>query len=607
MGRISHNVILDDSGVIPGTFTNANIVVNAKGIIVSATDGSGGGGGGVVEINDLSDVNTAGLVADDFLKFDGSVWKPETIVLDSLDDVTISSPLSGEVLSFDGTKWFNKDLSTAGILTTPDIGVTVQAWSGRLDGLTAMGDGEGYVVQTGPTSFAKRLFQVEPATGLTVSDANGVAGNTIVGFDITTTPLEGTFDVANDFLIFYDDSVSNERHASIEDLVIAASPITGVTSVGTGASIIKQIEPSTRVLELRSIDNVNSGIIVTADANTVLLAVSDNLENLSQLVPTTDAFIVGTVSGDWSVETGATVLTSLGLGTMATEDATDFLPLIGGTMIGQIDMSGFKIVDLPDPTTGNDQDAATKKYVDDSIGAGAVAGAGMVQTGPTFDVVNVDGSITVNANDIELNTVFTDARYYTQTLLGATVDGEGSGLIGVSTKTGLGNATTVEEALDNIDVELPHALTRFSLDMVQVWNLDVGAPNTIVDTVNDVEIARFPDGDSVAIYKDFFLPPDFDETRALTFFAMFAKETATTGTVQHALAFQTQRILGFGADDVKTYSDNDIDVHILTWTIPSGVWEPLDFVTFRLSRLGAGVGDTHVTGSDFFGAYLAQD
>ena len=202
MGRIVYRNELDDSGVIPGTYSAANIVVNSKGIILSATDGAGGGGGGVVEMNDLSDVNTAGIVAGDFLKFNGTLYLPETLELDSLDDVTIASPLAGEVLSFDGVKWFNKDLSTAGILTTPDLGVTVQDWSGILDGVSGMGAGVGYVVQTGATSFTKRLVQVESATGLTVTNSDGVAGNTIVGLDITTAPLGTVFDVANDFLLF---------------------------------------------------------------------------------------------------------------------------------------------------------------------------------------------------------------------------------------------------------------------------------------------------------------------------------------------------------------------------------------------------------------------
>lgn len=46
-----------------------------------------------------------------------------------------------------------------------------------------------------------------------------------------------------------------------------------------------------------------------------------------------------------------------------------YLPLQGGKMQGDIDMDGFKIEDLPDPAA--DQDAATKKYHDDNLPAGA--------------------------------------------------------------------------------------------------------------------------------------------------------------------------------------------------------------------------------------------
>jgi hypothetical protein len=49
-----------------------------------------------------------------------------------------------------------------------------------------------------------------------------------------------------------------------------------------------------------------------------------------------------------------------------------------------------------------------------------------------------------------------DARYHTQTELGSTTGGsEGASLIGTDTKTGLGNATNVEDALTNLDGKNP--------------------------------------------------------------------------------------------------------------------------------------------------------
>lgn len=59
--------------------------------------------------------------------------------------------------------------------------------------------------------------------------------------------------------------------------------------------------------------------------------------------------------------------TALGLGTMATESASSYLALAGGTMSGAINMGSQLINNLLDPVSA--QDAATKAYVD-SIAAG---------------------------------------------------------------------------------------------------------------------------------------------------------------------------------------------------------------------------------------------
>jgi len=88
--------------------------------------------------------------------------------------------------------------------------------------------------------------------------------------------------------------------------------------------------------------------------------------NSSSIGPSSETFVE---SGDATGGLGSLKVTkdgvvtrpvAYGLGTMAGEDASDYLPLSGGTMTGTLTLSG-------DPTNAND--AATKDYVDNSISA----------------------------------------------------------------------------------------------------------------------------------------------------------------------------------------------------------------------------------------------
>ncbi len=65
------------------------------------------------------------------------------------------------------------------------------------------------------------------------------------------------------------------------------------------------------------------------------------------------------------------------------------------------------------------QDAATlaaaQEYTDNAVAVGTVAGAGLTRTGDTLDVVaNADGSIVVNANDVQVGVLATDAQHGTR-------------------------------------------------------------------------------------------------------------------------------------------------------------------------------------------------
>lgn len=607
MGRINDQVCLEDSGVIPGTYTNANIVVDRKGIIISATNGgTGTGTGAPAALNDLTDVTASGPLDCSVIKFDAgsSMWVSQELNLNLLKDVTLAgTPAVGDVLSFNGTTWQNFDLSTAGVLTAADIGVTVQGWADNLDGLGAMGAGTGYVVQTGANTFAKRQIQIVPGSGLTLSDGDGIAANTMIGIDIISAPMENQIQPDCDSILFYDDSVNAVRSTNMQTL-LSHAPITGVTNTGAGAGLFTGIVAQD--IQLRTILSGCPNLTINTTAQEIVLGLSTELEDLANLIPLDCGFIVGDSMGNWIVKTDQDARDCLNLGTMAVRSETDFLPVAGGTMFGDINMGTNFIQNLMDPI--NAQDAATKAYVDSQIGAGASAGDGMTQSGAVFNIQSLDGSILVNTDDIQINTAFTDNLYYRKTELNNDTAGlEGAALVGTDMKVGLDNAMTVEAALEHINTELPFAVRRYSQDITGTWNLDVGAPNVQVDTRFDVEIARFEAGADTAIYKDLLLPPDFIPNRPLHLYCSFRKETATADQYDMALAFQHQRAPGFGINDIKSSTVTTTDIVVLDWVIPAGSFLPLDTITLRLSRLGANPSDTHATGVEFFASYLIQD
>lgn len=579
----------------PGIFTNTTVTVNNQGIITDISNGIGGSG--VAVFNDLTDVNLTDLSSGQFIRFDGSNWLPETLDLNDIDDVIITTPIGGNALRFDGSNWLNVD----GVFSI-DIGVTVQAWDAQLDGLASLDATSGFMVQTGPSTFVKRTIGVISGSGIIVLDGNG-SSDPMISFDMTITPLVTSVDPIADFLLIRDTSTGVNSYVSIQNLIDVSIPVTDATNVGTGADIFKGLTGTTLVF--RTISSASSGLIITNPLDDVILTLDSNLDTLAGLTPTLDSFIVGDGSGNWSVETPSLARTSLGLGTMALEAATDYLPLAGGTMVGTLDMGTNVIINVVNPTSP--QDAATKFYVDGEI-TGIVAGAGLVRTTTTFNVgQNGDNSITVNADDIQLNTVFTDALYYTQTELSSDGEGiEGADLIGTDTKIGLANAITVEEALDYLDANLPIIKVRFRQD-ISVWNLDITSPSAERAVVNNVEVARFLAGINSSIYKDFLLPADYDASLDLTLQIGVAKETTASGSIEMALAFQHQRTPGFSTNDVVVFNPGATNfIQNISWVIPGGSFQALDVVTLRLSRLGGSIGDDYVANIDFFASFITQ-
>lgn len=610
MARYQKAVVLDDTGVIPGTYLNANIVVNSKGQIISATSGSGGGGTGAAVLNDLTDVSVGGASANQYLKYDGSVWVPDTLSLNKLSNVNLTAPQAGEILSFDGLNWVNYDLSTAGLLLTTDLGSTVQSWSPKLENIATLDGQTGVLVQTGSNTFTKRAVTSTPNTGIAVTNGNGVSGDIEVAFDASSVLTENSFS-PDDEIIFHSKASNQIRKTTVSNFSNNSGLVIDGMVRGSGAGVF--VITLNGVMEFRSIDVAGGGLDIDTTSEMITIKLTEELESISLLTPYQDTFIVGNGS-TWIGVPPSTARVSLGLSDIATRPSSDFLEVSGGSMLGDIDMGSKSITNVADPV--NNKDAANKEYVDSQIAAGVDAGDGLVKIGNTLSVgQNIDESIIVNSNDIQLNTVFTDGRYPTISSLNSSVPGsEGANLIGTSTKTNLGNATTVEDALDYLNTSF--STPKFNL-YLNFWNLDVGAPNVLQGRVRDVEVAVFEPNADTAIYTDFMLPPFFDRTKTMTVYTTWAKDTSDDGIVNLGLAYQRQQPgtnfpgrgpapnMEFTLDDLEVFSDNDTLLHTVVWTLPANTFDPLDVVSLRLSRLGTL--DTYNDKVNFFTAYIVQN
>lgn len=114
-----------------GTDTVGNYVadvVSGTGITISHTPGEGSSASVALNatLDDLSNVSASAPTVDDFLKWNGSSWIPDTVVfppsinaLDDIADVNAPSPTTGHFLKWDGTEWVAA--AAGGAVTTTSV------------------------------------------------------------------------------------------------------------------------------------------------------------------------------------------------------------------------------------------------------------------------------------------------------------------------------------------------------------------------------------------------------------------------------------------------------------------------------------------------------
>ena len=128
-------------------------------------------------IQDLDNVYSAMSPTDgQVLTFDTTNgWQAETLptinTLNDISNVTITSIASGELLKWDGAAWINNTPAEAGLLTTSDIGATVQGYDANLPTWPASVDATEVGYLDGVTSSIQTQIDAKAGTGKAIAMA----------------------------------------------------------------------------------------------------------------------------------------------------------------------------------------------------------------------------------------------------------------------------------------------------------------------------------------------------------------------------------------------------------------------------------------------------
>jgi hypothetical protein len=260
---------------------------------------------------DLLDVALVAPSMGQYLKYNGSKWYNETLVLADVTNVTATA---SELNTLHGLTATTTELNYVHGVTSP-IQTQLQGkqpLSATLTGLAAL-TGTGIVVETSANTFIDRTL-VAPATGMTISDIT--LGNATFAFTHNLLALEGL------------------------------SGFGFVVKTADGVLVTESITGSTGRIVVTNGDGVASA--PTIDLATVTQATSGN-------------FVKVTLDGYGRV-TGNTAVTTMDITNLV--DSV-YVNASGDTMTGTLTFTSGTVTGLAAPAAASD--AATKGYVDAAI------------------------------------------------------------------------------------------------------------------------------------------------------------------------------------------------------------------------------------------------
>ena len=236
-----------------------------------------------------------------------------------------------------------------------EIGVDVQAYDAQLADIAGLsptdsnfivGDGSNFVLESGATARSSLgLGSMATQNSGSVSISGGaIAGITDLAVADGGTGASSASDARTNLGLAIGSDVQ-AYDAQLADIA-GLTPTDGHIIVGDGTNFVQ---------ESGAVARASLGLTIGTDVQ----AFDDQLADIAALSLSDGDFLVGDGSGAIVAESGATVRTSLGLGT---GDSPAFTSISLSGQSAALAMNSQKITGLADPTA--DQDAATKAYVD---------------------------------------------------------------------------------------------------------------------------------------------------------------------------------------------------------------------------------------------------